>query len=234
MRLLVPPFYASDLHDDFDVLALAQGTVDERLAEVFASGEGSADRCWLCGRPGAAIDCAQSEGGRLLFEQPVLCDVCVGLSGHVGGGFATVDEEWQMAVEQAFETLARDLDAPTADLRERADELVLAKLAVVGAYASDNSLAYPGAGMSELASGLGLSEAETRAQIMRMFEQPDSPVTFRRIDGAVGPGLSGAGQQRLDDLVREYRLGPPYANAALRSASLRRALSRLEPAPILS
>lgn len=231
-RLLAPSAYANELHDDLDVLAVAQSAVDDRLAELFASGASSADRCWWCGRPGAPVDCSQHDDGRLRFEQPVLCDVCVGLSGHVGGGFAYVDEQWYASVERALEMLARAADPPPASLRERSVELVIAKLALLELNASDNFFAYPGDGFSEFAGDLGLSEAEARSLIMRLFDEPDSLISFRRFDGSVVPCLSTAGRQHLRELQRAHRMGPPYANEALRSASLRRTLARLDAEPV--
>jgi hypothetical protein len=227
-RLLAPSAYESDLHDDLDVRYLAQEALDQRLSEVFASRNGSPDRCWWCARPAAPIDCTVREGGQLFFEAPVLCDVCVGLSGHVGGGFADVDDDWSRAVDAALDVLDREQAVPTGALRERSVELVLAKLALLEVEASCYSLVYPGDGFSEFASSLGLAEPETRAQILRLWDEPDSIVTFRRFDDGVVPVLSAAGRRRLIDLQQQLHLGPPYRTDALRSASLRRTLERLE------
>jgi hypothetical protein len=227
-RLLAPSAYESDLHDELDVRYLAQEALDQRLGEVFASGNGSPDRCWWCARPAAPVDCTVHEGGQLLFDAPVLCDVCFGLSGHVGGGFADVDDDWSRAVETALDVLDRERTAPASGLRERSVELVLAKLALLEIEARCYSLVYPGDGFSELASSLGLAEPEARAQILRLWNEPDSIVTFRRFDDGVLPVLSAAGRRRLVDLQQQLRSGSPYRARALRSASLRRTLERLE------
>jgi hypothetical protein len=151
-RLLAPDLYTNDLHDGFDVLALAQFAVCDRLAELFASGEASPDRCWWCRRPGAPVEHSSWLGDALLFAEPVLCEVCVGLTGLVGGGFADVDEEGRAAREQAFETLADASEPPIAGLRERADELVLAKLALVSVGSQAILGAFPDAPQTMLTS----------------------------------------------------------------------------------
>ncbi|MFL5964073.1 MAG: hypothetical protein ACJ757_14390 [Gaiellaceae bacterium] len=227
-RLLAPSAYESDLHDDLDVRYLSQESLDQRLKEVFASGAGSSDRCWWCARPAAPVDCTVSLDGELLFEDPVLCAVCVGLSGHVTGGFARLDEEWERAREAALEVLERELVPVGPGLRERAIELVLAKLALLEIQATRYGLDYPGDGFYEFAHSVGLAEKEGRAQIMRLFDEPDSVVTFRRRDDTIVPVLSAVGRARLEALQREYRNGSPFATKALRASSLQRTLDRLE------
>jgi hypothetical protein len=231
-RLLAPFAFASELHDDWDIVAVGRSAVDHQLAEVFASGAGAADRCWWCVRPGAPVDCSQHEGAQLRFEQPVLCDVCAGLSGHLSGGFAHVDEQRSAATERAVETLAREANPPTTPLRQRSSELVLVKLALLEMQATDDLFADPGDGFAELAGSLGLSENEARAQILGLFNESDSPVTFYRFDGTVVPMLSPLGRRELRELQHQHRLGPPFATVALRSRSLRRALHELDAAPL--
>lgn len=223
-RLLAPGLFLSDLHDDdLDVLDVARGALDQRLAEVYASGEGSSDHCWWCERPGAPWNSTVRADGVVLFDSPVLCDECVGLSGHVGGGFAYIDAAWEAACIRVLDVVARERRPPVKTLRGVREELLLAKLALLE---RDGLLDYPEDAFAELRASLGLAEEETRAQVLRLWAQPDSPVTFARVDGCLTPKLSAAGRARLSELRTACRSGS--RDGALRSAALRRALARLD------
>jgi hypothetical protein len=230
--LLVPELVAVDPEDAYEAEAEAVDAVDAQLGRVYAGDEQPRDRCWWCSRDAAPLPSTLSEGGRLVFEDPVVCDICAALAGHAPYGFADADERKRDAVEQVFEMLiGRTQPVGSRVLRGRADELIIAKLALLGVDFPDDDFCSPGRYL-ELAGSLALSIEETKAEITRLRNQPEAPVTFYRVDGVVSPTLSPRGQLRLRALLREFRVGPPYASAALGSAPLRKTLAQLDGAAI--
>lgn len=203
------------------------------LASASARMRTRASGCWHCDREAqiAELEWRDAFFDDLVLRDPRLCETCLGLLGLRPFGFANEDERRQaarLAVFIELERQAANADVPSIDReRRRSDDLILVKLALLERDAHDSQLLDDGEGYHELAGALGLSLQEAEAEVARLLATEDPPLTLRSINGVLGPRLNARGWLRVRGLQQQYTVGPPFAEQALRSRAIRRALDML-------
>jgi hypothetical protein len=203
-----------------------------RLAAGNRKRRKQADACCWCSRTAAPVELEWEDASfdDLRLSNPTFCSACLGLIGLTPFGFAVADQEQWEARLKVFAALSDTAETATepeiAPARQRADELILVKLALLERDSHDfQSGDFDG--YHDLAHSLGLASVEAEAEVARLLRSPESPLCLRAVDGALVPRLSSHGWLRVRALQKLYASGLRHRPPALRSTSLRRALDQL-------
>ncbi|MGH2971102.1 MAG: hypothetical protein ACRDLE_02985 [Gaiellaceae bacterium] len=219
---------------DNDEDTLAQMRLSECRKFARLSSRRHVDRvtCWRCSRPGEVRDTTWSDPywPEFDFANPCLCDACVALLDLLPYGGALADE---VARDQRFNIIAmlvqeqaREVDPlPLRPERQRSEELILAKLALLERDLHDVGQLAHGDDYDELAHGLGLSRAEAEAEVARMLRATPPRVRLRPREGTLVPALNGAGWNRVRELINARNRGERLE--CFRSRGLTKSLSEL-------
>jgi hypothetical protein len=193
------------------------------------------DTCWRCSRPGEVryMFWNDPHWPEFSFEDPCLCNDCVALLGLLPYGGTFCDE---LAYEARFRVLGMLVEAqahetdpsPLPLARQRREELILAKLALLERDLHDVGELDHGDDYDELAHGLGLSRAEAESEVARMLRAAPPRVRLRARQGALVPALNAAGWQRVRELIDANDRGEKLA--CFRSRGLIKSLRELTDA----
>jgi hypothetical protein len=232
---------ANELGDnEWDSLAETRLNVCRtQLARSRRTSNGNAKTCWRCSHPGKIKDIVWHDDfwPEISFNRPCLCDPCAALLDLLPYGGADSDEQAFEARHRVFAMLVEAQATETrpqllAPERQRRDELILARLALLERDLHDLAYLDHGDDYDELARGLGLSREEAEAEVARLLAVQQPMIMLHPREGALVPTLNAHGWRRVRELMHAQATDKQLD--CFRSRGLQRALFELRHPASLS